>query len=168
VHKAELLSRAHDRESFDCGNAQLNSYLRQVARQHTDRGISRTYILIEGARPEPKPILGYFSITICQVLAAELHSDPARKLPREISGVKLGRLAVAAKLQGQRIGSRLLMDALKKSLEVFDLAGGVGVFVDAKDAHARQFYERFGFIPLASDNLKLFLPIADIRALVGP
>ena len=166
MHKIELLSRSHDREGFDCGNPQLNFYLRQLARQHTDRGVSRTYVLVEDSDPDPKPILGYFSITICQIQASDLQPEHARKFPREISGVKLGRLAVAEKLQGQRIGSRLFIAALEKAMDVFELAGGIGVFIDAKDAHARQFYERFGAVQLASDDLKLFLPAAQIRALL--
>lgn len=166
MHKLELLFRAHDRHTFDCGNHALNSYLRELARQHNERGISRTYVLVEENDPDPKPILGYFSLTICQIQTSELPSVLPRKFPRDISGVKLGRLAVATKLQGQRIGSRLLIAALTKAMDVFQLAGGIGVFVDAKDTHARQFYERFGFIQLSTDDLKLFLPASQIETLL--
>lgn len=47
MYKIELLSRAHDREGFDCGSEPLNAYFRQTARQHTERGISRTFVMVE-------------------------------------------------------------------------------------------------------------------------
>ncbi|ABL01194.1 hypothetical protein [Pelobacter propionicus] len=55
---------------------------------------------------------------------------------------------------------RLLADAIKRIVLTTKMSGGVtGFFVDAKDEKARQFYLRFGFIPLEDDPLKLFLPL---------
>jgi uncharacterized protein (DUF1778 family) len=34
----EPLSRSHDRQHLDCGNDALNTFLRQTARQHQDKG----------------------------------------------------------------------------------------------------------------------------------
>ena len=159
----ELLSRAHDREGFDCGSDALNAYLRHTARQHTERGISRTFVLVESAAPEPRPVLGYFTLNLCQLAAKELPPDLARKLPREIAGLKLGRLAVAKDRQRQGLGQRLLVAAMEKVVEVHASAGGLGLFVDAKDAAARSWYERFGFVPLPDHPLQLFLPLATIE-----
>ncbi|MDO8721692.1 MAG: hypothetical protein Q7J31_05630 [Syntrophales bacterium] len=36
------LARHHDRSRFDCGVPELNSFLKATARQHGDKGISRT------------------------------------------------------------------------------------------------------------------------------
>jgi hypothetical protein len=47
VHVVELLSKRHDREGFDCGSEPLNLILRQTARQHADRGISRRFVLTD-------------------------------------------------------------------------------------------------------------------------
>lgn len=164
----ELLSRAHDREGFDCGSDALNAYLRHTARQHTERGISRTFVLVESAAPEPKPVLGYFTLNLCQLAAVELPPELARKLPRQIAGLKLGRLAVAKDRQRQGLGQRLLVAAMEKVVEIHASAGGLGLFVDAKDAAARVWYERFGFVPLPDHPLQLFLPLATIEeALLG-
>ena len=129
MFKLELLSRAHDRDGFDCGSEPLNTYLRQTARQHTDRGISRTFVLVEESAAESKPIAGYFTLNICQLRAEQLPSEVARRLPREVAGVKLGRLAVAKVRQRQGLGKLLLVAAMKKFVEVFDSAGGIGLFV---------------------------------------
>ena len=161
--KVELLSRAHDRASFDCGSEALNVYLRQTARQHTERGISRTFVLADETAAEPKPILGFFTLNICQLRAEQLPPELARKLPREISGLKLGRLAIARDRQRQGLGGVLLVAAMRKVIEVFESAGGIGLFVDAKDEAARSYYERFGFIPLSDEPLQLFLPLQSLR-----
>ena len=38
------------------------------------------------------------------------------------------------------------------------------VVVDALDAAARTFHERFGFVPLTDDEMRLFLPMSTIRS----
>ncbi len=164
----ELLSRVHDRDGFDCGSAPLNSYLRQTARQHTERGISRTFVLVDEVAAEPKSIAGYFTLNICQLRAEQLPTEIGRRLPREVAGVKLGRLAVAKTRQRQGLGRVLLVAAMKKFVEVFDSAGGIGLFVDAKDNEAKAYYERFGFVSLPDTPLLLFLPLQSIHeALAG-
>jgi hypothetical protein len=52
---------------------------------------------------------------------------------------------------------------MRKFLEVFDSAGGIGLFVDAKDAEAQAHYERFGFVSLPDSPRLLFLPAQTIR-----
>ncbi|HUR45540.1 MAG TPA: GNAT family N-acetyltransferase [Candidatus Saccharimonadales bacterium] len=163
MFRLELLSRAHDRDGFDCGSEPLNKYLQQTARQHTDRGISRTFVLVQESATEPKDVAGYFTLNICQLRAGQLPAEVARRLPREVAGVKLGRLAVAKGQQGKGIGKLLMVAALKKFVEVFDSAGGIGLFVDAKDSQIQSYYERFGFVPLPDDPLLLFLPLQTIK-----
>lgn len=168
MRKFELLTKAHDRAGFDCGSEPLNAFLKQTARQHAERGISRTYVLVEEDAPEPKPILGFFSLNLCQLKSESLTPEEARRLPRDVSGVRLGRLAVAKAHQRQGIGKVLLVGAMGKFMEIFDAAGGIGLFVDAKDQAARRYYEQFGFIALPSNELELFLPVRTVQeALAG-
>lgn len=164
MHRLEPLSKSHDREGFDCGSEPLNRFLKQTARQHAERGISRTFVLVEGDAAEPKPILGFFSLTLCQVKPGQLPPEEAGKLPDQVHGVLLGRLAVARALQGQGLGKVLMGAALEKFRAIFEAAGGIGLFVDAKDESAKRFYEGFGFVPLQSHPLRLFLPVKTIQA----
>ncbi len=163
MRRVEPLSRSHDRDGFDCGSEPLNLFLKQTARQHAARGISRTFVLVDESLAEPKPILGFFALNLCQIQSEALPPDEARKMPRHVSGVRLGRLAVGRGLQGQGLGKILLVAAMKKFLDIFYTAGGIGLFVDAKDQKAKAFYEHFGFVPLPSNELELFLPVATIR-----
>jgi ribosomal protein S18 acetylase RimI-like enzyme len=163
VHKIELLAKSHDRDGFDCGSEPLNLFLKQTARQHAERGISRTFVLVDEDASVPKPIVGFFSLNLCQIKSESLSPAEARKLPREVSGIRLGRLAVAKVCQRQGIGKILLAAAMEKFLEIFNTAGGIGLFVDAKDEEAKRYYEQFGFVALPSDELELFLPVKTIQ-----
>ena len=163
MHKIELLTPSHDRDGFDCGSEPLNLFLKQTARQHAQRGISRTFVLVDESAIAPKPILGYFALNICQVKSESLTPQEAKKLPRDVSGVRLGRLAVSGAHQRQGIGTKLLVAAMGKFMEIFNTAGGIGLFVDAKDQDAKRYYEQFGFASLPTNELELFLPVKTIQ-----
>ena len=163
MHKIELLAKSHDRDGFDCGSEPLNLFLGQTARQHAERGISRTYVLVDENVAAPKPILGFFSLNICQIKSELLTPPEAKKLPRDVSGVRLGRLAVSKTHQRQGIGKTLVVAAMTKVIEIFNSAGGIGLFVDAKDQDAKRYYEQFGFVPMPSNELELFLPVRTIQ-----
>ncbi|MGA3268766.1 MAG: GNAT family N-acetyltransferase [Verrucomicrobiota bacterium] len=163
MRELELLAKFHDRDGFDCGSEPLNLFLKQTARQHAERGISRTFVLVDEDASDPKPIVGFFSLNLCQIKSESLSPAEARKLPRDVSGIRLGRLAVAKACQRQGIGKTLLVAAMQKLMEIFNTAGGIGLFVDAKDQEAKRYYEQFGFVSLPSNELELFLPVKTIQ-----
>jgi GNAT superfamily N-acetyltransferase len=61
-------------------------------------------------------------------------------------GLWLG-LAVDHRWQGQRIGKALLRDAMLRTLQAAEIAGIRALAAHAKDDSARDFYEKFDFIP---------------------
>lgn len=166
MSKLELLSQQHDRDGFDCGVEPLNIFLKQTARQHGERGISRTFVLVEEDSAPSKPVLGYFSLNLCQLQSEQLPPAEAKRFPRVVSGVRLGRLAVDLRQQRRGIGTMLLVAALRRFMEIFKTVGGIGLFVDAKDENAKRYYEQFGFQPMPSNPLELFLPMKVIETLL--
>ena len=60
-----------------------------------------------------------------------------------------------------------MAEAMDKALEVFGIAGGIGLFVDAKDEAAAAYYHQHGFEPLPGNPLQLFLPLETIRKARG-
>ena len=156
------LSRDHDRTEFDCGVQELNSFLKATARQHGEKGISRTFVLTDGSTI----ILGYFTLTLCEAMARNIPSGYAGKYPQHaLPAVRLARLAVSRKEQGKGYGELLLTEAIHRTSLIAEQAGLIGLFVDAKNDAARAFYERYGFVTLPGQPLQLFLPIATIRSL---
>jgi len=154
------LSRDHDRSGFDCGNKELNAFLKATARQHSDKGISRTFVLTEG----DTKILGFFTLTLCEAKASNLPAEYSKKYPQHgLPAVRLGRLAVSRRQQGKGYGELLLAEAVHRTVLIAEHAGVIGLFVDAKDDNARSFYQRYGFVTLPEHPLQLFLPIATMR-----
>lgn len=80
--------------------------------------------------------------------------------------VLLGRLAVAESHQGMGLGSILLADALQRIAQASQVMAVYAVVVDALNDQAAEFYRQFGFIPMPSQPLKLFLPMESVASLV--
>ena len=149
------LTGSHDRQAFYCGRQELNGWLRQVARQHQDKGLSKTFV---ATREEaPTRICAYYALTIAELENQHLPEASRRKLPRRIPGVRLGRLAVDLQYQSKGLGELLLVDALTRVQRICAQAGGIGLFVDAIDERAANYYRRFGFNASPDNPLLLFL-----------
>lgn len=151
------LDSNHLRGKFDCGQADLNSYLQQTAQQHQKKQVSRSWVAV---RPEaPETILGFYTTTLAEIPPEHLNSKDAKKLPKaNLPVVRLSRLAVDQNHQGLQIGQRLLVDAIVRTVRLLGDFAVVAMIVDTKDARASSYYQHFGFIPLLDDPLKLYLP----------
>lgn len=149
------LAGSHDWQGFDCGREELDNWLRQVARQHQEKGLSKTFVAIR--EDEPACICAYYALTLAELENRHLPAAWRKKLPRRIPGVRLGRLAVDRQYQGKGLGELLLIDALTRARRIYAEAGGIGLFVDALDERAAGYYRRFGFEAAPDNPLLLFL-----------
>lgn len=163
--KIEPLSRKQDRAAFDCGVAELNAFLRAAARQHGEKGLSRTFVLTESDKPTV--ILGFFTLTLCEITAEHLPPSYAAMFPKHsLPAVRLARLAVSLRHQGKGYGTLLVAEAVHRTVLIADQAGSIGLFVDAKNNQARDFYRRYGFVSLQGQDKTLFLPLKTLRAAI--
>ncbi len=164
--RIEPLGREHARDGFDCGKPPLDHFLGTLASQYEKRNLGRTYVASQG---ETRRVLGYYTLAGGSIDVGSLPEDLARKLPRHpLPVVLLARLAVDRSVRGQGLGGLLLRDGLLRSLDLSGRLGVHAVVVDALDAEARSFYEKFGFLALTDDPMRLFLPIATIQAAGSP
>lgn len=159
--KIEPLTKNHDRAEFDCGNDELNRYLQRTARQHLEKGMSKTFVLIDDKNP--KNILGYYTLAACEIRVEKLPRKYSKKYPSKVPAAKLARLAVSAKLQRLGYGTIMTVNAIERILLVSRNLGIIGFFVDAKNEEAKGYYKKFGFISLPDNPLELFLPIATLQ-----
>jgi len=159
--KIETVSRDHNRSGFDCGNDALNQYLKKIARQHLNKGISRTFVLVDDNMPTE--VLGFFTLVSCEIFVDKLPRKYAKKYPSKAPAAKLARLAVAKDRQRQGLGTHMMINAVERVIRVSQDLGIIGFFVDAKDNKAKAYYEQFGFIQLPDNPLELFLPLATLR-----
>lgn len=159
--RIEPLRACHERGEFSCGNALLDDFLRVRAGQYDRRRLGRTYVALF---PGTMMIAGYYTIAAGAITVANLPPDAAKRLPRHpVPVILLGRLAVDHKAKGQGLAKALLRDALRRSLDLSAQLGLFAVEVLAIDPGARDFYIKYGFVPLTDNDLHLFLPIKTIE-----
>jgi GNAT superfamily N-acetyltransferase len=158
----ELLDASHDRKGFASGTATIDSYLKQTARGHTEKGVSLTRVLVESDAKPPKPILGYFTLSPCMIEAAGWPDTPKGLPKNPVGAVLLGRLGVTESMQGQGLGARLLALARRISYESLTATGGLGLVVDAGSDDLIPFYEKYGFRRVSGNSRRLFLPTTSL------
>ena len=149
------LAGSHDRKGFNCDRQELNDWLQQVARQHQEKGLSKTFVAIR--EEDPARICAYYALTLAELESRHLPDAWRKKLPRRIPGVRLGRLAVDRQYQGKGLGELLLVGSLTRARRIYAEAGGIGLFVDTLDEQAAGYYRRFGFEATPDNPLLLFL-----------
>ena len=93
-----LLTQTHDGSAFDSGEVVLDDWLRQRAWQDLQSAASRTYVVCPA---ESLKIVGYFSLSMGQILAQETPGSMRRNMPRHIPAIILGRLAIDRTWQGR-------------------------------------------------------------------
>lgn len=159
----EPISKAHDRASFDCGDEQMNDFLRRFARQSHEQNASKTFCAIDDA--EPNRVLGFYTIAPSAVAHEQVPTTMMRSLARhEVSGYKLARLATDLTVAGRGLGGQLLAAAALRCLRVAAEGGGLLLIIDAKSERAANWYRGYGAEPLAGKPLTLVMPLATFAA----
>ena len=155
----ERLCVQHQRGDFDCGEPVLNDFLQRQAGQLARKGYGKTYVALNDGN---NTIIGFLTLSVGQLEAANL--SPHLKLPRYPAPVmRIGRLAVSLKAQGQGVGQQLMAFALRLSLEFSRQVGLYAVLVEAKHAKAKAFYEALGFVATLDNPLLLYLPMSTLQ-----
>ena len=153
-----LLTKDHDRNSFDCGVPALNDYLKKYALQNQKRHAARTYVATRNNR-----IVGYYSLAYGSVSLEDTPQSVRSGLPRhQVPVILLARLAVDSSEQGRGLGAALLKDAYFRTIQAAEIAGLRAMLVHAKDDSAKRFYKKFGFEASPIDAYHLFLRVPDI------
>lgn len=156
----ELLGKTHIKKDFNCGNEQLDGYLKNQARQDYSRDLSVCYVL-----SEEKVIVGYYTLSSNTIDRGEFPEELIKKLPStyiNLPTVLLGRLAVDSKYQGKGYGKFLLINALNEALELSKRVGILAMVVEPIDNAAEKFYAEYGFILLPGTG-KMFITIKTLR-----
>ena len=159
----EPIAKKHNRADFDCGQPELNGFLRDYARQSHERGAAKTFVAIDDA--DGKTVYGYYSLSPASVEYARTPELARRGLGRyDIGAFRLGRLASRIDLQGQGLGGQLLLAAGRRCLRVAAEVGGTAMLIDAKNETVAAWYVSYGATPLLDAPLTLLLPLDVVAA----
>ncbi len=154
------------RAAFCCGEDPLDRYLREQARKEMEQRVAAVWILRD---TQSNRIVGFYTLSALLIERADLPADFTHRMARYdvYPATLIGRLAIDRSYQGQRLGGRLLLDALARALRASREVASVAVVTDAKNDVARAFYQRYGFEPLPTEQheRRLYLPMKTIEEL---
>jgi predicted GNAT family N-acyltransferase len=140
---------------FDCGDADLNDFLMNDAKNYLASLLAVTYLIQTDTET-----LAYFSLSNDRITRYDVDKSEWNKLNRSISNekrkksypaVKLGRLAVDKKMAGLGFGKTILYYIKKTYTNSLQQAGCRFITVDAY-ANAINFYEKNGFKFLTEED----------------
>lgn len=166
----ELDKTIHDRTSFDCGEAELNTFLQQYAAKHMEVGVSRT-MLLPASDPLPTgkyPICAYYTIAPSSISREVLPDAAAKKLPKyPVPVFLLAQLAVHSEYHGQGLGKITLIKALEYLWKINAHIKAYAIVVDCLNNRAKSFYLKYGFEELCAYNgrVRMFLPMKTVSQL---
>ena len=163
------LTSNHDVRGFTSGNRpgspEIDEYLKASALAEQAAGLSQVWIALDAeARSVAESIAAYFSLSPLSIplTPAVLDMLGLGSVPyRAVGGYLLGRLGVAARLQGQDLGRHLIAAAIKNARQARTEVGGVFMAVDPKNDNLLNWYRRldFGFHRLDTGKRRIILKL---------
>jgi GNAT superfamily N-acetyltransferase len=150
-----------DLDSFFCGVAPLDDWLKRRARRNEAEGASRTFVCCAGKR-----VAAYYSLAAASLLREAATGAVRRNMPEPVPAVLIGRLAVDRQWQGRGLGADLLRDAVLRIVGAAEIVGARAILVHAISDAAKAFYERHGFHASPVDPLTLMVMIAEAEKML--
>lgn len=163
----------HDRTAFSCGVDQVDNFFKKTANKLAKADNLRVWVLTD----TNGGLIGFYALNAHAIDYADLPEKFARTRPGHgvIPAAYISMIGVDARYQGKGYGGDLLIDALKRILNASEAMGVAVVVLDVLDCgdpgaveKRAALYRGYGFIPLPSNPLRLFLPVATIRKMVEP
>ena len=161
----------HDRAAFSCGVEQVDNFFKRTANKLAQADNLRVFVLTS-----PKAeLVGFYALNAHAIDYAELPAKYARARPRHgyIPASYISMIGVDQKFAGRGFGGDLLIDALERITRAADEIGIAVVVLDVLNCGNAELvekrlrlYKSYGFLPLPSNQLRLFLPVATARTLL--
>lgn len=162
-HRPSLLDpQTHRRDEFDSGAPALDDWLRRYAGQNRRRNTAATWVVTD----EDDRVVAYASLSMTSIDRSAAPQRLAHHAPTRVPALLVGRLAVDRRVAGHGLGTALVRHVLAVAVQINTTAACRAVVVNALDADASRWWQRFGFTPLNPDNdtdLDLYLLTGDIQ-----
>lgn len=160
----------HDREAFSCCVEQVDNYFRKTANKLAKADNVRVWVMVES----DGRLIGFYAINAHSVDYTDLPAKFARTRPAhgQIPAAYISMIGVDTRFAGRGFGGDLLVNALSRIARAADEVGISVVMLDVLDCGnpdlvktRLKLYTGYGFSPLPSNPLRLFMPLATVRAL---
>ena len=158
IHKYD---RKYKRDKFDCGKEPLNNYIQKNATKDVKTGACTCFII----KNDDEEVIGYYTLSTESIPIEDAPVQFQKKIKYSyVPVILLGRLAIDKKHFGKGLGKLLLVNSLRRSLDVAtNHIRAVAVIVDPIDEVAKQYYLRYGFT-LLPDSGRMFMSMKTIES----
>ena len=162
----------HDRAAFSCGVEQVDNFFKRTANKLALTGNLRVHVLTE---PDGS-IVGFYALNAHSIHYTDLPEKFKRNRPGHgtIPAAFISMIGVDSRYQGKGYGGDLLVDCLRRIAGAANAIGIRVVLLDVLDCGAAsaverrlQLYRSYGFTSLPAQNLRMFLPLSDVEALIS-
>lgn len=154
----ENLSENHDLSDFDCGDEDLNDFLKNDALAQQNARLNVTKLIMCDGN-----IIGFTSILTDGIMIKKIRNEKVKSEIKEklninsnkksISSVKIGRLAIDKKYARKGLGSHILNNILKNLKDISEKEVGFRFIIVEGYAKAFNFYvTKNGFEHLKNDE----------------
>jgi hypothetical protein len=154
----ENLTENHDVTHFDCGDDDLNDFLKNDALKQQNANLNVTKLVIYKG-----DIIGYFSLLTDTLILKNIRdTDLKRDIKdmleiksknRKLPAIKIGRFAIDEKYSGYGIGSDILLNIVNNIREISKNQIGLRFIIVEGYAKEYTFYtEHSNFINLEKDD----------------
>jgi predicted N-acetyltransferase YhbS len=149
----------HQLDSFSCGVASLDHWVKTKAHKNESSRASRTYVICN----DQSQVIGYYALATGSLSPAQAPGKVKRNMPNPIPVMILGRFAVDESYQGQGLGDALLRDAILRILQAADIAGIKAIVAHAMSEAAKQYYSERSFVESPTNPMTMILPLDSIQ-----
>ena len=153
--KIELLNQNHDLTNFDCGDLDLNDFIKNEALKEQNKKLNITYLITIN-----NDIIGYFSLLTDKIEIKYIKNEEIKKnilsdlknQYKTIPSVKIGRLAIDKKYAKQGIGTLILKNIIYSLDEISKKEIGFRLITVEGYVEAYHFYTTNNFVPLQNEE----------------
>lgn len=154
------LTKALDvsRSNFDCGDEEINTYLRDLAVVAEEEGFSKAFLMLSESNQDQ--IAGFYTLSNSSIPAQELPDEFMKGFIFPCPAILIGQFAIDKSFQNQKLSNQLLWDVYRRIILLYKLDSAFrAIRVDTRNDLAKNFWLRQGFIPFKKRKSSLFLPI---------
>ena len=137
------LEKRDNRKDFRSGEIEIDRFFVKFAGQNQFRHkIGNTYVAVD---VESGTLVGYATISVGSMNIDGFDIEDSKFPQYPLPIMRVARLGVDKRFQSQGIGQKLLQKMIYLAIEIEELVGCVGLFVDTKE-DAVSFYEKYNFV----------------------
>lgn len=160
--KIVVLDETHCVEDFDCGEPARNSWLytRAFSNQRSDD--TRTYVALKDAE-----VVGFYALAVSSIVRSVLPGALRRNAVDPVSCILLAQIAVELRYQRQGISRELMLHAMAQAAKIAAMAGCRLFAVHPARFDLVGYYERFGFVSVATSPALMAMPLQKVRNILA-